>query len=65
VLIFVASEGIPTRGQGVRHVGIFVVTILSFHFGENPLGFERRIHGFGDGLCGLVLGLHTHKETLI
>jgi hypothetical protein len=32
VLIFVASGGIPTRGQGSRHVGIFVGTnfLLSF-----------------------------------
>jgi hypothetical protein len=27
---FVASRGIPTRGQGVRHVGIFVGTRSTF-----------------------------------
>jgi hypothetical protein len=30
----VASGGIPTRGQGVKHVGIFVGTILAFCFSE-------------------------------
>jgi hypothetical protein len=56
---------IPTRGKGVRHVGIFVGIILAFRFGENPLGFGWGLHGFGDGICGLVLGIHTHKENLI
>jgi hypothetical protein len=46
-------------------VGIFVGTILSFLFGETPLVFEWGIHGFGDGIYGLVLGLHTHNESLI
>jgi hypothetical protein len=46
-------------------VGIFVGTRLAFKFGENPLGFEWGIHGFGDGICGLVSRLHTHKEILI
>jgi hypothetical protein len=50
---------------GVGHVGIIMGTTSHFQFGENPLGFEWGIHGFGDGLCGLVLGLHTHKESLI
>jgi hypothetical protein len=59
---FVASGGIPTRGQGVRHVGIFIGTRLAFQFGEIPLGFELGLHGFGDGL---VSGIHTHKESLI
>jgi hypothetical protein len=30
----VASRGIPTKGQGVRHVRIFVGTDLSFCFSE-------------------------------
>ena len=50
---------------GVGHVGIIVDTISHFRFGENPLIFEWELHGFGDGLCGLVLELHTHKEILI
>jgi hypothetical protein len=62
---FVASGGISTRGQGVKHVGIFVDTRLTFWFGENPLGFEWGLHGFGDGIYVFVLGLHTHKESLI
>ena len=59
---FVASGNIPTRGHGVRHVGIFVGTKLHFHFRENALGFVLGFHGFGNGLCGLVQGLHIHKE---
>jgi hypothetical protein len=59
---FVASGGIPTRGHGVRHVGIFVGTRLLFRFSENALGMKLGLHGLGDGLCGLVLGCHTHKE---
>jgi hypothetical protein len=59
---FVASGGIPTRGHGVRHVGIFVGTRLHFRFSENALGMKLGLHGLGDGLCGLVLGCHTHKE---
>jgi hypothetical protein len=30
MLIFVASGGIPTRGQGAGHVGIFVGTNFDF-----------------------------------
>jgi hypothetical protein len=59
---FVASGGIPTRGQGVRHVGIFVGTRLAFRFSEIGLGMRLGPHGQVDGLCGLVLGFHTHKE---
>jgi hypothetical protein len=29
---------------------------------KNTLGFMLGFHGFDDGLCGLVLGLHTHKD---
>jgi hypothetical protein len=65
VLIFVAFEGIPTRCQGVKHVGIFISTRFTFHLVKTPLGFEWGIHGFGDGIYGLVLGLHTHKENII
>jgi hypothetical protein len=50
---------------GLGHVGIIVGITSHFMFGENPLVFEWGIHGFGDGLCGLVLGLHIHKESLI
>jgi hypothetical protein len=47
---------------GVGHVGILVGTSLHFHLGENPLGMKLGFHEFVDGLYGLVLGLHTHKE---
>jgi hypothetical protein len=50
---------------GVGHVGIVLGTTSHFWFGENALGFEWGIHGFGDGIFGLVLGLHTQKESLI
>jgi hypothetical protein len=50
---------------GVGHVGIIVGTTSHFRFGKPPLVFEWGIHGFGDEICGLVLGLHTHKESLI
>jgi hypothetical protein len=36
----VASEGIPTRAHGVRHVGIFVGTKSAFHFNEINLGMR-------------------------
>jgi hypothetical protein len=60
--VFVASGGIPTRGRGVGHVGIFFGTRLHFRFSENALGMKLGLHGLGHGLCGLVLGCHTHKE---
>jgi hypothetical protein len=47
---------------GVGNVGI---TTSHFWFSENPLGFEWRIYGFGDEICGLALGLHAHKASLI
>jgi len=37
---FVASRDIPTRGLGVRHVGIVMGTRLALSFGENPYVFE-------------------------
>jgi hypothetical protein len=62
VLIFVASGGIPTRGQGARHVGIFVGTNFSFHFSEIGLRMRLGPHGQADEIFGLVMGCHTHKE---
>jgi hypothetical protein len=56
LLIFVASNKYSHMTLGVGHVGITVDTTSHFQFGENPLGFEWGLHGFGDGLCGLVLG---------
>jgi hypothetical protein len=44
-------------------VGIFVGTRLAFRFSEIPLGMKLGLHGFGDGLCGFVLRLHTHKKV--
>jgi hypothetical protein len=38
---FVASGGIPTRGHGVRHVGIFVGTRLPFVSVKTPLDEAR------------------------
>jgi hypothetical protein len=65
LLIFVALGRYYHMNLGVGHVGIVVDTTSHFHFGENPPGFEWGIHGFDDGICGIVLGLHTHKESLI
>ena len=59
---FVSMGGIPTRGHGVRHVGIFVGTKLHLRFSENALGMRLGPHGLVDGLCGLVLGFHNHKK---
>jgi hypothetical protein len=50
---------------GVVHVGIVMGTSLHFCLGENALGMKLGLHGLGDGLCGFVLGLHTHMESLI
>jgi hypothetical protein len=65
VFIFSASRRYSHMTIGVGHVGIIMGTTSYFQFGENPLGFEWVINGFDDGICGLVLGLHTHKEILI
>jgi hypothetical protein len=65
MLIFVASGMYSHMNLSFGHVGIIVGTTSHFRFGEKPLGFEWGIHGFGDEICGLVLGLHTHKESLI
>jgi len=56
LLFFVALGGIPTTGQGVRHVGIFVGKI--FDFCSNEIGLEMRSgpHGQVDGLVGLRWG---------
>jgi hypothetical protein len=52
-----------SRALGVGHVGIVVGTTLHSSFGENPIGMKLGLHGFGDGICGFVLGLHTHKKV--
>jgi hypothetical protein len=51
IYFFVALGGIPTRGQGAKHVGIFVVTSFDFHLSE--IGLEMRLgpHGKVDGIC--------------
>ena len=51
--------------HGVGHMGIIVGTMLHFCFEQNALGMKLGLHGLDDGLCGLVLGLHTHMEQLI
>jgi hypothetical protein len=65
LLIFLALSKNSQMTVGVGNVEITVGTTSHFHFGEKPLAFEWWIHGFGDGLCGLVLGLHSDKEILI
>jgi hypothetical protein len=37
----------------------------TFSLVKNPLDFEMGDYELNDGLCGFVLGLHTHKESLI
>jgi hypothetical protein len=64
-LSFIASDRYSHMTLGVGHVGIIVDTTTHFWFGENPLVFELGFHGFCDGICGLVLKLDTHKESLI
>jgi hypothetical protein len=59
---FVASVGIPTRGHGVRNLGIFVGTILHLQFSENALGMRLGPYGIVDGPFGFVLGSNTNKE---
>jgi hypothetical protein len=29
---------------------------------KNTFGMKLGFHGFGDGLCEFMLGLHTHKK---
>jgi hypothetical protein len=48
---------------GVGHVGIIMGTTLHFHFDETPLYFELGYWGLGDGICGFVIGLHTHMSA--
>jgi hypothetical protein len=62
VFFIVALTGIPTRGQGVRHVEIFIGTILASNFNEIDPGMRLGPHRKVDGICGLVMGCHTQKE---
>jgi hypothetical protein len=62
VLFIVVSGDIPTKGQGVKHVGIFIGTKLALCFNEIVLEMRLGPHGKVDGFCGLVMGCHTHKE---
>jgi hypothetical protein len=43
-------------------VEIFIGTKLDFCFSEINLGMRSGPYGKVDGLCGLVMGCHTHKE---
>jgi hypothetical protein len=64
VLIFVYSGGIPTRGQGVRCVGIFIGTNCEFHFNEIDIEMRLGPHGNVDGICGIFVGVpHPHKGS--
>jgi hypothetical protein len=65
LLIFVASGGIPTRGRGVRHVGIFVGTRLAFRFSEIGLGLRLGPHGQDDGFMGLCGGATPTQRNKI
>jgi hypothetical protein len=60
---FCSFKKVFSRALGVRHVGIVGGTTSHFWFGENPLGMKLGLHGFGDGVCGFMLGLHTHKKV--
>jgi hypothetical protein len=62
LLFVVASRGIPTRGQGVKHLVIFVGTRLAFGLSEINLEMRLGTHGQFYGLYGLVIGCHAHKE---
>jgi hypothetical protein len=44
------------------HVGIFIGTILAFNLSEIGPGMRSGPQGKVDGICGLVMGCHTHKE---
>ena len=61
---FCSFRKVFSHRLGVMHVRIFVGTILHFCFNENTLGMKLGLHGLDDGLCGLVLGFHTHMEEL-
>jgi hypothetical protein len=50
---------------GVGHVGIIMGTTSHFGLVKTPLDFELGAWGLDDGICGFVLGLHTHREILI
>jgi hypothetical protein len=65
VSIFVALGRCSHMTLGVVHVGIVVDATSHFRVEENPLGFEWGLHGFDDGICGLLLVLYTLKENLI
>jgi hypothetical protein len=30
---------------------------------KTTIGMKLGLHGFGGGICGFVLGLHTHKKV--
>jgi hypothetical protein len=61
MLFVVASGGIPTRVRDVMLVRIFFGTGLDFHFSEVIPGMRLGPHGKVNGLCGLVMGCHTHN----
>jgi hypothetical protein len=60
--MFCSFGQVFSHGLGVGNVRIFVGTPLHFHFIEDTLGMKMGLHGFDDGLCGLVMGLHTHTS---
>ena len=65
MLIFVASGGIPTRGQGARHVGIFFNTSFDFCFSELILEMRLGPHGKVDKIFGFLWGATPTKRIKI
>jgi len=62
MLIFIDSRGIPTSGQGVGHMRIFISNSCDLHFSEIILQMRLGPHGEVDGIYGFVWGCHTHKN---
>jgi len=64
MLMFCSFRQVLSHGLGVEHVRIFVDTRFHFRLGENALRMKLGLHGIDDGICGLLLGFHTHMEEL-
>jgi hypothetical protein len=63
MLIFVALGRYSHVALGVGHVGIVMGTTLHSCLVKTTIGMKLGLHGFGGGICGFVLGLHTHKKV--
>jgi hypothetical protein len=60
---FFSFRKVFSRSLGVGHVGISMGTTLHSSFSENHLWVKLGLHGFGGGIFGFVLGLHTHNKS--